>query len=238
MPNTLNFDDFEPVSTVTELRYKNAYLIFDRTGQILQEIRDSFTAITPVVASPQQTTFSSAEGAFYLDIGSCRFTSGFPDRDIEKFARHAKIFFDAVVDHLEIEIFTRIGFRNTLRKEFRNEDEAKAALASIDLVNLRPTKRFKSSESPTEVMFRWEDTQVGASVRFKAETTEVKVNIPTELETQVPKFSKKIIGLTLDVDYYTVPLVEREQWEPKDWLIQKYRIIRKEMNGILQGGKE
>jgi hypothetical protein len=71
---------------------------------------------------------------------------------------------------------------------------------------------------------------------LKAETTEIKLNVPPELQGNVPKFDRKLIGLTLDIDYYTVAPVEREQWEPQEWLLQKVRIIRKEVDDILQGG--
>ncbi|MGA2511179.1 MAG: hypothetical protein ABSG27_13220 [Candidatus Acidiferrales bacterium] len=236
MPSLLAFDDFKPVSITAELRYKNAYLIYDRTGQVLRDIRDSFTDINVLTASPQQTAWSAEEGTFTLDIGSCRFTSGQPDKGAETFTRDCKIYFDAVVSQLEITVFTRIGLRYIMRKEFKTEDESKAALASMMLANLKPTKRFNSSESPTEVLFRWEDAQIGATVRLKAETTEIKLNVPPELQGNVPKFDRKLIGLTLDIDYYTVAPVEREQWEPQEWLLQKVRIIRKEVDDILQGG--
>jgi uncharacterized protein (TIGR04255 family) len=236
MPNTLTIDDFKPFSVTCELRYKNAYLIYDRTGRILEDLRESFTDINVSTAGPQQTAFVAEEGTFHLEIGACRFTSGRPDKNAEVFAKHCKAFFDTVIDHLQIVVFTRIGLRYILRKESKTEDESKAVLASMMLANLKPTKRFNSSESPTEVLFRWEDAQIGATVRLKAETTDLKFTVPPELQDTVPKLDKKIIGLTLDVDYYTVAPVEREQWNAQEWLPQKFRIIRKEVDGILQSG--
>jgi uncharacterized protein (TIGR04255 family) len=237
MPSRLSFDDFKPLSITSELRYKNAYLIFDHTGHILKEIRESFSEINTVAATPQQSTFATAEGTFVIELGTCRFTSGQPDKDAETFARHCKVFFDAVADQFQINIYTRIGLRYILRTEFKTEKESKDALASMMLANLKPTKRFNSSDSPTEVLFRWEDTEIGATVRLKAETTDIKMNIPPELQMYVPKFEKKIIGLTLDTDYYTVAPVERQQWDANEWLLQKFRIIRKEVDDIVRGGK-
>lgn len=236
MPSRFKFDDFKPVSITSELRYKNAYLIFDCTGQILADIRGSFSEINTVIATPQQSAFASAEGTFNLELATCRFTSGRPDKDIETYARHCKVFFDAVAERLKIDIFTRIGLRYILRLEFKTEKESKEALGSMMLANLNPTKRFNSSDSPTEVLFRWEDAQIGATVRLKAETTEMKMNVPPELQGYVPKFEKKIVGLTLDIDYYTVAPVEREQWDAKEWLLQKFRIIRMEADEIVRGG--
>jgi len=235
MPTTLTIDDFTPYSITCEVRYKNAYLIYDRTGLILQDLREQFTNLEISTVAPQQTGFTSEEGAFNLDVGASRFTSAKADGSREAFYKQCKSFFRTVVHHLEIPVFTRIGVRYLARKEFKTVDEAKAALASLALANLKPTKRFNSSDSPTEVLFRWEDAEIGAFVRFKAETTNVKMTIPVELRATVPKVDRQIVGLTLDVDYYTVAPVEREQWEPEEWLGQKLRMVRKEVDGILQG---
>jgi uncharacterized protein (TIGR04255 family) len=237
MPTTLTIDDFRPFSVTCELRYKNAYLIYDRTGQILEVLRESLTDIAVSTAGPQQTAFVAEEGTFTLEIGACRFTSVRLERNAESFAKHSKAFFDAVTNRLQINVFTRIGLRYLARKECKTLDESKAALASLMLANLKPTKRFNSSDSPTEVMFRWEDEQVGAFVRLRAETVDIKFGVSPELQEHVPKVDKKISGLTIDIDYYTVAPVEREQWNPQEWLPQKLRIIRKEADGILQGAR-
>lgn len=235
MPASLTIDDFKAFNLTCEMRYKNAYLIFDRTGHVLEDLRESFTNVSISQAGPQQTAFAADEGTFNLEVGVCRFTSGGTDKSPEAFAKHCKLFFDSVTDRLQISVFTRIGLRYILRKEFKAEDEAKAALAAMMLANLKPTKRFNSSESPTEVLFRWEDTQIGAFVRLKAETTNIKLAVPDELRDIVPQVDKKINGLTLDVDYYTIAPVDREQWNAQEWLPQKLRIIRREVDGIIQG---
>lgn len=233
----LTIDDFKPFSITCELRYKNAFLVYDRTGQVLEDLRDSFTDIAVSAASPQQTTWVAEEGTFVLEIGACRFTSVRSGQNAEGFTKQCNDFFEAVTNHLQINVFTRIGLRYIARKEFKTLDESKAALASMLLVNLKPTQRFKSSESPIEVLFRWEDSQIGAFVRLRAETVDIKTVVAPEFQEHVTKVDKKIHGLTIDIDYYTVAPVEREQWNAIEWLPQKLRMIKKEADGILQGGR-
>jgi hypothetical protein len=233
----LTIDDFKPHSLTCELRYKSAFLIYDRTGQVIEDVRESFTNINVSTSSPQQTSWVADEGTLTLDLSACRFTSSRADRNAEAFAKQCEVFFAAVTHQLQIGVFTRIGLRYILRKDFTTESEAKAALASMVLVNLRPTKRFNASDSPTEVLFRWEDSEIGAFVRLKAETIEIKMTVPPELQNAVPQIDKKMHGLTLDIDYYTVAPVEREQWNCREWVPQKLRIIGKEVDGILEGGR-
>jgi len=123
----LTIDDFKPYSVTCELRYKNAYLIYDRTGQVIEDLRESFTEINISNAGPQQTSFVAEEGTFNLEISACRFTSVRLDKNAEVFAKHCKAFFDAVTHQLQIGVFTRIGLRYILRKEFKTESESKAA---------------------------------------------------------------------------------------------------------------
>jgi hypothetical protein len=237
MPSPLTIDDFKSSNVTCEVRYKNAYLIFDRTGQVIEDLRESFTDISISVASPQQTTWTTNESTLVLELGACRLTSTCLDKSGEAFAKRCKAFFDAVVHNLQINLFTRIGLRCIYRKEYKTVDEARTALEAMTLVNLKPVKRFNSSDSPTEVLFRWEDSQVGAFIRLKAESIEIKSTIPFELQDTVPSIDKKINSLTLDVDYYTVAPVDREQWDPEEWLPQKFRIIRKEIDGIIGGSR-
>jgi uncharacterized protein (TIGR04255 family) len=235
--SALTIDDFKLFSLTCELRYANAFLIYDHTGQVLDDLRDSFTDITVSASAPQQTSWVTEEGTFVLELAACRFSSARGGQNAEGFPKHCNAFFVAVTNHLHINVFTRIGLRYIARKEFKTLDESKAALASLSLLNLEPTQRFKSSESPTEVLFRWEDSQIGAFVRLRAETADIKVAVAPEVREYVPKVEKKIHGLTLDIDYYTVAPVEREQWNALEWLPQKLRIIKKEADGILQGGR-
>jgi hypothetical protein len=119
------------------------------------------------------------------------------------------------------------------RKEFGTLDEAAAALASCNLANLKPTKRFNSSGSPTEVLFRWEDKEIGAFIRLRAESGEVKFTPSPEMRDYLPSVDKRINVLTLDMDYYTVAAVRREQWNCTEWLQTKIRMIKKEADAIL-----
>lgn len=234
MANAMTVDEFTPFSVTCEIRYKNAYLLFDRTGQILKDLGEHFTAIEVTSASPAQTVFTSEECAFTIELGACRSTTSQIDSSGEFFAKQCRLFFGAVTENLGISVLSRIGLRYLARREYKTLDEAKVALASLGLLNLTPLSRFKSSDSPIEILLRWEDNEIGAFIRLKAETVNIKLTTSPELRTTVPNVDKNIVGLTLDIDYYTVAPVLLEQWEPLEWLQQKLRIVRKEADSIIQ----
>ncbi len=116
MPTTLSFADFSMSRAASELRYDNAYLIYDRTGQVIQEARGHFTNFKVTSATPNESTFLSDEGSFGLQLGSCRFISDKADASLESFGSSCKRYFDIVAELLDIRMFTRVGLRVITKK--------------------------------------------------------------------------------------------------------------------------
>jgi hypothetical protein len=232
MPLPLSIADFKTTFSVCELRYENAYLIYDRTGVVCHEARGFFTNGKVVTAAPTQTIFQADEGSFSLEVSQCRFSTNRPDASLEKFAGHCKAFFDSVTIHLDIRVFTRVGLRILFRKDFKDLDEAKASLNGLKLVNLPAEERFGASLEPEEIFCRWEGKQVGAMLRLKAETGKIDIILPPELEAEKSEIHKSFNGLVLDVDYYTVAPVERSQLDTSAWILRSIRTIKKNIDTI------
>jgi len=220
---------------VCEPRYSDAYLIYDRTGEVVHEVQKFFNDVRVLSATPNQTAMQSDQGALALELGQCRLTSDKPDSNLETFARHCKQYFDIVSDCFDIKVFTRIGLRLLFRKTTTSLDESKAALNSLNLLNRKPVRRFGAAEHPEEFIFRWEGSQIGAMLRVKAETSKIDIILPPELAETGSDIHKSINGLVLDVDYYTVAPVERAQWDATAWVPQSMRTIKREIDSILEG---
>src|SRR5437016_82646 len=102
MPMHLSVADFKMTVAVCELRYENAYLIYDYTGRICHEVRPLYTDCNVLSATPNQTTLQAKEGSFALELAQCRFSAHNPDGTLETFAKHSKGFFDSVTRNLDI----------------------------------------------------------------------------------------------------------------------------------------
>jgi hypothetical protein len=233
MPLRLSVDDFRMFSAVCELRYEDAFLLFDRSGRICNDAKERFTDCEIVSAVPNQTILRAKEGNFTVDLKACRFTTTSPDSTLERFAANCKGFFDSVTNNLDLKVFTRIGLRVVLRKEYGDLAEAKAALSSLKLLNIPQAERFGAASEPREMTFRWEGTQIGTMLRLAAETGKIDVVLPPELEMEKSEFHKSIMGLVLDVDYYTVAPVERSQWDAIAWIPRSVRTVKKESDAVL-----
>jgi hypothetical protein len=165
MPISLSLDDFKLFRAVCELRYENAYLLFDRTGKIYHDLRNSFTNLQVQNANPSQSIFHSEEGIFVSELTACRFTSSKIDNKLEAFSAQCKTFFGTVSECLELNIYTRIGLRVFFRRELESFQQSKATLASLKMTNVEPSAHFGTELSPREVTLRWEGDQIGTLLR-------------------------------------------------------------------------
>ena len=87
-----------------------------------------------------------------------------------------------------------------------------------------------------EIAIRWQDSQIGTTLRMHAESTQVKVELPPELQFKSDStLQKNTIGLLMDIDTYTVAPVERAQWNAAEWVTEKVRLVRRDADRILQG---
>lgn len=218
---------------VCELRYSEAYSLFDQTGRICKDLARLFTNFKVENPTPASTTMRADEGVFAVEMTQCRFTSQKPDTGLKLFAEHGKRFFDSILYNLDIRVFTRIGLRTFHRKEFANLEEAKKALAALQLINLQPMERFGADSEPSEIVYRWEGRQTGASLRLKAEMGQIDIVLPPEIGGETQEIHKSLTGLILDVDYYTVAPVERSQWDAAAWITNSFRLVRRQTDSIL-----
>jgi hypothetical protein len=230
---SLSISEFKMTSAVCEIRYDDAYLVYDRTGQICHELKAHFSGFKVQSPSPSQTTGSAKEGTFVLETAASRFSTKNPDTKLEQFAVSCKQFFDSVTTGLEVKVFTRIGLRIMYRKDFRELEEAKSAFTAMKLTTLTPSQRFGAADEPNEIYLRWEGKDVGTTWRAKAEDIKIDVVLPPEIEAEKSELHKVFNALVVDVDYYTVAPVEKSQWDPKEWIQHSIRTIRRETDVIL-----
>ena len=227
-------DDCRLRRVVCELRYENAYLIFDRTGQIIEEVREKFTKVELQEASPAITRVQTAEGYLVLELGQARIVKDFPPLDLALFANACKSFLLMGAERLNIPAFTRVGLRQIFSKKVPEMKDAEKFITEYGLLNVPEAIRFGASDKLNEFVVRWQGSETGATLRLKAEFSRLEVSLPGETEDEDLKLEREANTLVIDVDYYTVARVNRDQWDPTAWIPQSGRIVRKEVDRFLQ----
>ncbi len=232
MPVPLTVNDFSLIRAACELRYENAYLIYDRTGQIANALGKRFESFEVVTATPNQSAFRSTEGSLTLELAKAFITSDRPQP--ETFAASCKKFFSVITDFLEVQVLTRIGFRQTYSSPRKDQRSAVEALNEIPVVGRIPTIG-RSPEPLAEITLRWEGENTGTTVRLLSQSGKMNLILPPEFTDDDRELKKEFSGLMLDVDYYTVAPVEVAQWDAVAWIPDAARSMRKQLNSLLEG---
>jgi hypothetical protein len=126
-----------------------------------------------------------------------------------------------------------VGLRQVLIRAYDSAKGPEDALNSLQVLKIGTEMRFGTGPNIAELSIRWEDKKLGAIFRIKAQSGNLSAKFPPELGMREQAVSKEFHHLILDVDYYTVALVERGQWDPMIWIPQSGRIVRKEADRIL-----
>ena len=230
---TLTLSDFEFRQATCEIRYAEAPLIFDRTGEIFHHLGKRFTNLRNELGTPIQTQMTADEGVFNIQMTAARLTASKLDASLEKFASHCKLFFDFLADRLDIAVFTRIGLRLIYIKPYGSSDEPKAALNALKSLGIKVEPRFGVGSEITEWVARWESKELGATLRLKAENGTLDAQFNPDLGLGQTSVHKEYHHLIADVDYYTLAIVERSQWDPVNWITRTGRNVRKEIDRVL-----
>jgi hypothetical protein len=229
----MSLSDLQFRQATCEVRFPDAFLIFDRTGQIFRYLKENLTHLRTESAAPAQSQVVSDEGTVVLNLGSLSFMTFTPETSLEKFAAHCKLIFDYATDRLEVRMYTRIGLRLVFIKSYKTIDEARAALNAIPIARASAGQRFKLGPEVSEWLARWESKDLGATVRLKAETGKVDAALHPELGFDSLSIHREYNHLIVDADYYTVSLVAKEQWDAQKWITISGRMIRKELEEVL-----
>lgn len=230
----LTISDFKLRQVICELRYPDAFLVFDRTGEIYHQLGKKFTNLHSDAASPVQTQMTADEGIAVVELNALRFSRNDPDSKLEKFSANSKILFDLAVDKLDLSVFTRIGLRQIFAKSYETASEPKAAVNALKVFGIGSEKRFGIDHpNVTEILIRWEDKQLGTILRLTAQSGRIDAQLPPDLGVAESSVHKDFHNLILDVDYYTLAAVERGQWDAATWIAQSARIVHKEVDRVL-----
>lgn len=234
----LKVDDFQLVRAVCELRYEEAYLIYDHAGLVFQSLRRKYPTLSVDQSVPNAIQMTSDEATFVLETAQCRVAADRLFTRPESLSALCETFFDVVATLLEINVFSRVGLRTIFVKHAKDIDSSVTELNSLKLSEIAGREiRFGASNQIKELMLKWEGTELGATFQLKAETAKiVRGKLPPEIEpsqSDTKPLTKEAHYLKLDVDYFTLAPVERSQWNASSWIPQATRNVKKESDKIL-----
>lgn len=127
---------------VFELRYKHGFTYLDRCGSVINSILRGFPRWVVVDANPQTGRLSDpVTGASFgfnslkLDLSQQTGTNVKDLMDVAEFGALAQAMTETVVERLELEEFTRVGFRLYQLLKMKSPDDARQFVKDLNLVD-------------------------------------------------------------------------------------------------------
>jgi len=235
----MQLSDLTLRQAVIEVRHDPAYLLWDRAGQLWSTVNSHYDSLRMITADPNQTVFRLGENTeFAARLEGASLNAILPKRTLLEFADHAKFFFPAHSNILEIEEYSRVGLRLVFSKEYQTYRDASDALLEGGVLRHAENDHFGLSGKPLrpEWALRWEDA--GSGVHIRANVDEKKYDFQAPLEWEGPKPEKKPrIKLTYDVDWYKVSPTLVTQMSFPDWIEQCLHLTNRESDHFLEDTK-
>ncbi len=225
-------------SAVLEVRYKEAFLLWDRAGHVAAAIHSRLPNVVLKSAQPASITFQLNN---QIDIGfelaRSVVTHYGADFDLEQLAEVSSVVLDCVSSELKVVDFTRVGLRVRYWKSAGSEVEASKLFPTHLLGRgLASSTIAKEAElTSAESSARWEAKGFGLLAAIRTQSRTLNINIPTQLLSDVElKTPNESFGVVQDFDYFTKGIVSAELVRPKLWIPQGLQAIRKAHRSVTQ----
>ena len=230
MNDSLSLSNLKLLQATIEIRYNNAYLLWDRSGLIWSKASSKWVNLKIVKADPMVTNFLiddryeasvQLEKAHFIDLK--------PSSSLKEFIANAELFVTLVADTLDLTEFTRLGFRLIYYKRFNNKVEAADSLISTKMINVPSGKHFniEGKVLTPKYSLKWEGESMGVRVELSAQNKKIDLDVKPGMEEIAPVHVERF-EIVYDIDYYTLKNTTKGQLNVKDWISQSYHLIKRD----------
>ncbi len=229
--SSLSLTEFKITSAICEVRYSDAYKIWDNAGKIWSSCEKKWTTLKPKKAEPNITTFLVNENVeLSAQINKAYVSKFFPSSSLKDFIEDTSNFFGILLPILEVNEITRIGFRLTFSKNFKDQESANSYLAGIKELNFNNREKVFGIEpkiiTPSYAV-RFDGDTLGVLAKINLVKKELDIDIPPDI-SDMKSISKEYHQLVIDYDYYTLKPAKIGQINISEWIELAFRSVKRD----------
>jgi hypothetical protein len=231
----IDLSQFKVQKCVLELRYATAFLLWDRAGSIASQLSKHYPNLKLKEVQPNSQLISVDEHSdAHVKIDSASVTVAFPTSDLNTFKKLASVLFPLVIDKLELDILSRIGFRVFFEKAFKNREGTAAFVAEITRSMPRKSKYFGFEGKMFEFdhAIRWETEVLGCLARIRTIQNQLDIEIPNDFGALDPVHAEKH-AVQVDADYYAHAPTPIGKFDAVSIIESWYHLIRRDVGEFL-----
>lgn len=230
-------DSFKLETVVTQLRYVNAFELWDKAGAISRQLSAIWSDLRLVEVKPQQQILRGNGVDIQTGLTQSTVTlSGSKSLEQGK-VQQMKETFEVWRDMLSLGSVKRISTRATYSKEFPTMKEANSALFALNLARWPTTKVFDQPETTErngiEMLYRFEDENSFSLLQLKAEQLKFEVDLDPEW-VDGPEIRKKKSRMVIDFDRGLLGTVNAEKFRMDDWIKGFQHVLRRDIEKVIK----
>lgn len=233
-------DSFKPFSLIFQIKYADAYLLWDRAGIVSQGICKIWPNLVLKEALPKQQVLTGEGVTVQTGLTSSTITlvgeKVFEQKNILNLKETVELWRDI----LELGDLTRVSTRTQFIKKYSTLKEANVDLLALNLVRWPKDKVFdqpmESDRNGLEIAFRFEDSNAFAVLRLKAEELKVEVDLDGRFFDQT-KIEKSQMHILIDFDRGLLGATSAAKFRADEWIKGYQHLLRRDIEKILKGAK-
>ena len=237
MNSTLSLSTFKLSQAVLEVRYEKAYRLWDYSGRLWGSVARMWPNLIPDTAQPNVSTFH-LDNRYQLAVAmeKSHIVDMIPISSLKDFFERAKDFVKLITKFLEVEYFTRVGFRLVYIKGFPNRQQAADAMLSTKMLMVPEGQHFgiQGKAFLPKYALVWEGESVAARILLEVRDKKVDFDPPPDIE-ELSSVHLKKYELFYDIDYYTLGQISTGQLDVMEWLSQVYHLVKRDSKSFLGG---
>ena len=232
------FSSFHQHQLISELRYHEAFAIWDRAGALWQELGSRFKVFKSSSVAPNNVTFFG-DDRYTLSVGIERASivdnkpEGSNERSLELFS----FFAHTVIGILSINVFERVGTRFIYSIDFKTLREAQKKAEESVPYRVPKKKLFNISPESLSPSFKIEgdDGELAYVAQIYAREHKLDFRPPPDVAALgLSKMEKSLFQLVLDLDFSTKKPMPTESFDALTWLTGWNKIVRRDADAFLE----
>jgi hypothetical protein len=232
----LNISQFKIHQVAFQVRYRDAFLLFDKTGSLAEEARKRWPTIKIEKGEPRISSFTVDDKyRLQVEINKATFIAYNPKPSLEEFIDDAHAFEEIIRKTLEIFEYNRVGFKPFYRKDHETKEDATMDIVSSLGLKLPQGTHFNiEGKTPLITLeHRWEDELLGVTSQLRSQEQSWEFTPPIEAEGLEPKKTVKNF-VSYSPDYFTRKPISVNQLNVKKWIENAFHLIKRDSKVFLE----
>ena len=230
-------DSFKLETVVTQLRYADAFELWDRAGAISRRLITIWPDLKLIEGIPQRQSLRGKGVDIQTGITQSTVTLSGPKSLEQGKIQQLKDTFEVWREVLALDSVKRISTRATYSKEFPTLKEANAELFALNLARWPTSKVFDqpvdTERNGLEILYRFEDQNSFSLLQLKAERLEFNVDLNPEWVDE-PEIRKVKSRMVIDFDRGLLGTVSAEKFRMDDWIKGFQHILRRDIEKVIK----